>query len=76
MNRLTLSRLVLGTMLAALAACSDYEENEPVDGVTQSEAEALDDAAAMLEEQRLPADAVAPPAETQGGEDTAGEYER
>ena len=38
--------------LAALAACSD--EAEPVDVVTPSEAQALDEAAEMLDEQRLP----------------------
>ncbi|WP_369026305.1 hypothetical protein [Qipengyuania sp. RANM35] len=42
--------------LAALAACSS--EEEPVDAVSPSEAKALDEAAEMLEEQRLPADAV------------------
>ena len=33
-------------------------EEEPVDAVSPSEAKALDEAAEMLEEQRLPADAV------------------
>ncbi|MBX7481819.1 hypothetical protein [Qipengyuania qiaonensis] len=40
--------------LAALSACSGYDDDEPVEAVSQSEAEALDDAAAMIEERRLP----------------------
>jgi hypothetical protein len=40
----------------SLAACSD--ETRTAGGVTKGEAEALDDAAAMVEEQRLPADAA------------------
>ena len=48
--------------LAAIAACTD--EAEPVDDVTPSEAKALDEAAEMLEEQRLPPEVL---------EDEAGE---
>lgn len=52
-----MKRLVLPlAALAALAACSS--EEEPVDAVTPSEAKALDEAAQMLEEQRLPPGAV------------------
>ncbi len=41
-----------------LAACGD--DTREAGGVTKSEADALDDAAEMVEQQRLPADAVAP----------------
>ena len=54
---------ILGLPLAALialAACSGYEEDTPVDPVSETEAEALDDAASMLDERRLPDDAIAP----------------
>ncbi len=45
--------------LCALAACN----SEPgPGGVTAGEAKALDDAAEMLEEQRLPDSAIPPPA--------------
>ncbi len=54
-------RLVLPlAALAALTACSDHEEEQPVGVASQSEAEALDDAAAMIEQSRLPEDALAP----------------
>ncbi len=46
--------------LSALAACSGYEEDQPVDAVSQTEAEALDDAASMIEERRLPETALPP----------------
>ena len=39
-----------------LSACGD--NTRTAGGVTKSEADALDDAAAMVEEQRLPADAA------------------
>ncbi len=42
-----------------LAACGDQART--AGGVSKSEADALDDAAAMTEEQRLPADAGAAP---------------
>ena len=54
--------------LAALSACSGYEEDEAVEAVSQSEAQALDDAAEMIEQRRLPDGAF--PAE---GEDTSAE---
>ena len=53
----------LSTLILALslAACSD--DNRTAGGVTKGEAEALDDAAEMVEQQRLPAEpAAAPPA--------------
>lgn len=40
----------------SLAACSD--DTRTAGGVTKGEADALDDAAAMVEEQRLPAEAT------------------
>ena len=55
--------------LAALAACSSQEE--PVDAVTPSEAKALDEAAEMLEEQRLPPEVL----EGEAGDSQAAEGE-
>ena len=42
--------------LFALSACSGYEEEEPVEAISPSEAKALDDAAEMIEQRRLPED--------------------
>ena len=57
-----MNRFIPLLALFALPACSGYEEDtEPVDAVTQSEAEALDDAAEMIEQRRLP-EGVVPPA--------------
>lgn len=55
--------------LLALSACSGSEESEPIGAVTQSEAEALDDAAEMIEARRLPEGAL--PAEDSAGEPMA-----
>ncbi|MEX0341742.1 MAG: hypothetical protein AB3N06_04075 [Erythrobacter sp.] len=46
--------------LLALSACSANEQQEPVEAVTQSEAQALDDAAEMIEQRRLPEDLLPP----------------
>jgi hypothetical protein len=51
--------LPLVVIALALAACSD--DTRTAGGVTKGEADALDDAAAMVEQQRLPADAGAAP---------------
>ena len=57
-----MNRFIPLLALLALPACSGYEEDtEPVGAVTQSEAEALDDAAEMIEQRRLP-EGVVPPA--------------
>jgi len=57
-----MNRFIPLLALFALSACSGYEEDtEPVGAVTQSEAEALDDAAEMIEQRRLP-EGVVPPA--------------
>ncbi|WP_324828687.1 hypothetical protein [Qipengyuania zhejiangensis] len=70
MNRLAL----LLAALPALASCSDGGD-QPVDAVTPAEAQALDDAAAMLEERRLPPEALeADGADT--GETNEGETEQ
>ena len=45
----------------SLAACSD--DTRTAGDVTKGEADALDDAAAMVEEQRLPAEAATAPQE-------------
>lgn len=55
--------------LAALTACSGYEEEQPVEAVSQSEAEALDDAAEMIEQRRLPEDLL-PTGEDDAAADT------
>lgn len=47
------------TFALLLAACG--ADTREAGGVTKSEADALDDAAEMVEQQRLPAEAVAPP---------------
>lgn len=47
-------------VLAFLAACGS--DNREAGGVTPAEAEALDEAAQMLESERLPAEAIPPPA--------------
>ena len=53
-------RIAILLALSALAACS----SEPgPGGATSGEAKALDDAAEMLEDQRLPDSALRPPAE-------------
>ena len=44
--------------LLLLSACSSGDEGRTAGGVSQAEAAALDDAAEMLDQQRLPADAV------------------
>lgn len=44
--------------LVLMAACSD--ETRTAGGVTKAEAEALDEAAEIIEQQRLPAEAVQP----------------
>lgn len=46
------------TLALLLSACGD--DPRQAGGVTKSEADALDDAAEMVEQQRLPAEAIAP----------------
>lgn len=52
--------LVLLVPIALLAACGD--DTRTAGGVTKAEAEALDEAAEIIEQQRLPAEAVGPAA--------------
>ena len=47
------------TFALLLAACG--ADTREAGGVTKSEAEALDDAAEMIEQQRLPVEAMTPP---------------
>ncbi len=47
------------SLALALSACGD--DNRQAGGVTKSEAEALDDAAEMVEQSRPPADSPVPP---------------
>lgn len=53
-------RAIAITLLALLAACGSGEEDPGPGGVTAGEAKALDEAAAMLDEQRSPAEGDAP----------------
>ncbi|MBP6363848.1 MAG: hypothetical protein KA329_10065 [Novosphingobium sp.] len=52
-------RLSVLIIALSLTACSD--DTRTAGGVTKGEADALDDAAAMVEEQRPPADAATAP---------------
>ena len=57
------------TLALAIAACGPSENDPGPGGVTVGEAQALDEAAAMLEDRKLPADAIGSgPAETGEGE--------
>ena len=47
---------IAASLIAALAACGPGENDPGPGGVTAGEAKALDEAAAMLDEQRSPAD--------------------
>lgn len=53
---------LLLVVLLALAACGGSDTRE-AGGVSPAEAEALDQAAEMLETERLPAEAIPPPAQ-------------
>jgi len=48
----------IGTCLLALSACGPGENDPGPGGVTVGEAQAIDEAAAMLEAQKLPPDAL------------------
>jgi hypothetical protein len=52
--------LVPGAALLLLAACGPNDTDPGPGGVTVGEARALDEAAEMLDEQRLPAEALPP----------------
>lgn len=53
----------------AMTACGPGENDPGPGGVTVGEAQALDEAAAMLEERKLPANAIgSAPAETREGD--------
>lgn len=52
--------LIALTALAALAACGKADSDPGPGGVTVGEAKALDEAAAMLDDRRPPADALDP----------------
>jgi hypothetical protein len=54
----------LVALTLALAACGPADNDPGPGGVTVGEARALDEAAEMLEEQRLDPEALAEPAET------------
>lgn len=65
MKRLAIP-LALGA--SALSACNSATEEADPGPVTQEEAEALDDAASMLDEQRIPEEPPEPEATEAGGE--------
>ncbi len=74
MPRLPLAAALAPALALALAACGD-ETAEAPGGVSPAEAEALEDAASMLDERQLPPDALpsdAPPAEMTGDPAPAG----
>jgi hypothetical protein len=54
MVRAVLSGILLAGLIAPLAACGQGENEPGPGGVTVGEARALDEAAEMLEERRLP----------------------
>ena len=54
--------LVLGAATLLLAGCGPNDTDPGPGGVTVGEARALDEAAEMLDEQRVPAEALPPPA--------------
>ncbi len=56
------SVLAAALLLEALAGCAKQDNEPGPGGVTVGEARALDDAAQMIEAQRLPAQAVPSPA--------------
>ncbi|MFA6218736.1 MAG: hypothetical protein WC692_03045 [Erythrobacter sp.] len=58
MSRLALTLTLAGAALPALAGCSK-DAGEPVEAVSATEAQALDEAAEMLEQRRLPPEALA-----------------
>lgn len=65
---------VLTLCVAGLASCGPADTDPGPGGVTVGEARALDEAAAMIEERRTPAEALAGEETTQNGNgDDAGE---
>lgn len=55
-----MARLIAPLLILALAACGQADDPGP-GGVTAGEAKALDEAAEMIEAQRLPADVLRMP---------------
>lgn len=53
-----MTRLILFVLLLSLAACGPADNEPGPGGVTVGEAKALDDAAEMLEQRRLPPAAI------------------
>ena len=60
-----LALLALGTVL--VSACSPSDNDPGPGGVTEGEARALDEAAEMIEERRIPADVLAEQADAEQG---------
>jgi hypothetical protein len=54
-------KLCLSLALALLSACGKSDNEPGPGGVTLGEARALDEAAEMIEQRRLPAEALRPP---------------
>ena len=57
------ARLILALPLALLAGCGPADNDPGPGGVTVGEAKALDEAAEMIEQRRLPPEVLATPAE-------------
>jgi hypothetical protein len=53
-----IKRLLLSSVLLALSACGSNDNDPGPGGVTVAEAQALDEAAEMLEQRRLPEEAL------------------
>lgn len=66
MNRLAAPLALIG--LAALAACNSSTDGADPGPVTEQEAQALEDAASMLDEQRMPAEGTQENSHTTDGE--------
>lgn len=61
--------ILIAAAVLALAACSKQDNAPGPGGVSVGEAKALDEAAAMIEDQRLPADALPSTAPTKTAPD-------
>jgi hypothetical protein len=67
-HRASRAGALLACAAAALAGCGASDNDPGPGGVTVGEARALDEAAEMLDEQRLPSEAAASPAPTSSPE--------
>lgn len=66
----SLPALALLAFAGGFAGCSEEPELAP-GAISEGEAQALEEAAEMLDEQRVPVEAIAPPATESSAEDTS-----